>query len=273
MLIECQNCGAPLDVSPGRQLVECRYCGQKSRLQAARAIAQQTPRGWTPPPVWTPPPQFPQRSEPIRYHPPRRKTGSSIAILVAFALVVGGIVVYATQGSEGAGWNGRSKLICGTDDEIVIEDKKGSRKGTLIEAKKGCKLTIKSCRLKGNPVIEAGAGAEIVIEGSVLESSKKIAVEAAAAAHIRISAESTIKGQQAAIRAGQGAELTINDSRVESPGTAIEGGQGAKVRATKAAIHGGRHSFELESGGQLRLTDIKETGARKLGFGVKVDER
>ena len=55
MLIECHNCGAPLDVADGVASVRCHYCGQTSETGRFKTVALQTPQGWVPPPQWTPP--------------------------------------------------------------------------------------------------------------------------------------------------------------------------------------------------------------------------
>lgn len=55
MLIECQHCGAPLDVRPKDKLTKCKYCGTTSRVQSLKTVAQETPAGWRPPKQWTPP--------------------------------------------------------------------------------------------------------------------------------------------------------------------------------------------------------------------------
>jgi hypothetical protein len=55
MLIECNNCGAPLDVKGKEHIVKCAYCGTQTQLAAAKTVATATPAGWTPPAQWRPP--------------------------------------------------------------------------------------------------------------------------------------------------------------------------------------------------------------------------
>lgn len=53
MIIECRNCGAPLDVRPGMAVVECRYCGKTSQIAGTRTLNAVTPPDWQPPAQWT----------------------------------------------------------------------------------------------------------------------------------------------------------------------------------------------------------------------------
>lgn len=69
MLVECNNCGAPLDVAPRDQLVTCRYCDRTNRVRSLKTTAMRTPDDWRPPPTWRPPPDVPEPSErELRHH-------------------------------------------------------------------------------------------------------------------------------------------------------------------------------------------------------------
>ena len=62
MLVECNNCGAPLDVKPTEQRSKCRYCGATTLVQNTRTIAPTTPPQWQPPRQWVPPAHVPADS-------------------------------------------------------------------------------------------------------------------------------------------------------------------------------------------------------------------
>ena len=96
MIIECKECGAPLDVEQHATLARCHYCGRTQRVRSARTQYPVTPPNWNPPPQWTPPPHFPARSVPLRYDA-SKKVGTIIAIIVVATtvvplLIVGGVV-------------------------------------------------------------------------------------------------------------------------------------------------------------------------------------
>lgn len=105
MLVECKNCGAPLDVVPGVASAMCRYCGTQSMIAQSRTIAPHTPPGWQPPRVWMPPPQFPAPHVQLSY---KRASGCGLAfaLLMTFGIIafVGAIlaVVFVSLRSSGA---------------------------------------------------------------------------------------------------------------------------------------------------------------------------
>jgi len=67
VLIECANCGAPLDVPQGRRRTKCGYCGAPQQVGGSRTLAMERPPGWQPPRQWTPPAHFPERSVPLQF--------------------------------------------------------------------------------------------------------------------------------------------------------------------------------------------------------------
>ncbi|MBI4954621.1 MAG: hypothetical protein HY908_21530 [Myxococcales bacterium] len=55
MIVQCNVCGAPLDVAGKSGSVVCAYCRSKQRVRALTVQAPQTPQGWHPPPTWASP--------------------------------------------------------------------------------------------------------------------------------------------------------------------------------------------------------------------------
>lgn len=89
VLVECNYCGAPLDVREGVRLVKCRYCGSVSERQKQKTIAQQTPADFQPPPRWTPPAQMPADSnQELVYKKSGGGAGLAIAILIVAVIPV-----------------------------------------------------------------------------------------------------------------------------------------------------------------------------------------
>lgn len=84
MLVECKQCGAPLDVSATASIVQCSYCGAQNRVRSMRTLAEQAPAGWVPPAQWTPP----QARAPLPYRAPPKETSYHTLILVIVAVVV-----------------------------------------------------------------------------------------------------------------------------------------------------------------------------------------
>jgi LSD1 subclass zinc finger protein len=92
MLLECHNCGAPLDVADGASSARCNYCRQKTAVERSRTVALQTPAGWAPPAQWTPRADSALSQEPLAYRPDR-----AIRAVVRW-IVLSGFVTTAVGG-------------------------------------------------------------------------------------------------------------------------------------------------------------------------------
>lgn len=91
MLVECKNCGAPLDVNGVERFVRCSYCDKVNRVRTMRTMAVQTPPQWRPPPTWQPPPQFgPFR--PYHYHPVRPPIANRLPLIILGFVVMTSLV-------------------------------------------------------------------------------------------------------------------------------------------------------------------------------------
>jgi LSD1 subclass zinc finger protein len=99
MLVECKNCGAPLDVGSGARQVKCGYCRMASPVRSMRTLAAQAPADWRPPPVWTPPAQSAQPSVALYYSATTAQGGSGslglvVAGLAVMAVLVGAVAIF-----------------------------------------------------------------------------------------------------------------------------------------------------------------------------------
>src|SRR3982750_1174744 len=96
MLLECESCGAPLDVKEGVSVVRCAYCGRSAELSHYRKVAPVTPAEFVPPKEWTPPESAPQSGRPLRYRPHRsavRGVFTSLFMMTA----IGGFVAWQVR--------------------------------------------------------------------------------------------------------------------------------------------------------------------------------
>ena len=53
MIVQCQNCGAPLDVRDAAAFIDCTYCGKSNKVKKTRTLMAVTPQDWQPPAQWT----------------------------------------------------------------------------------------------------------------------------------------------------------------------------------------------------------------------------
>jgi hypothetical protein len=84
MLLECKNCGAPLDVAGTPDLVKCGYCGMSASLAHLRTLNVATPKDWQQPKEWRPPNHVPADSS----HTYRYRSGLSVPVVLALGVVL-----------------------------------------------------------------------------------------------------------------------------------------------------------------------------------------
>lgn len=87
MLIECNNCGAPLDVKTKERIVKCAYCGVQTQLAEARTVAAATPEGWKPPQQWQAPIGSRSGQQVFTYHKPLALVRGIITSIVLMVVI------------------------------------------------------------------------------------------------------------------------------------------------------------------------------------------
>lgn len=270
-----------------------------------RTIAQQRPPGWRQPPIWVPPAHFPAPSQPIqlqtRFNP--------LFLIAPFVLLLGtGVAVFVAAGASAIGpgqsravpapldrgsWDGKSTLMCGLDDHLVVENKTVTLDNqTVIQGSMNCTITIKNCTLKGATVVQAAANSRVTVVNSTLEGATAIkvgtnghvtlegstikatetALDGGMNAEVRIDKNSHVTSDETAIRLSQAAKLYIVKSSVEATETAIDTSQSCRVDARDSTIKGGETSLSLGQVSRLVLRNTKVEGKRKLSHLVRVDE-
>src|SRR5882724_9571846 len=95
MLLECESCGAPLDVAEGASVVRCHYCGRNAAVAQFRQVAPVTPQGFVPPAQWTPRQGTPDEGRPLKFRSRPRSRGALASLLMT--AVIGAIVWRVTS--------------------------------------------------------------------------------------------------------------------------------------------------------------------------------
>src|SRR5690242_5367083 len=96
MLVECHNCGAPLDVTQNASVVKCNYCGTSAKTTKQKTVALETPKDWKPPTEWKPP-DGSTLGEVLVYKPvvkAARAVITSIAVSGVAMAAIGGFIAY-----------------------------------------------------------------------------------------------------------------------------------------------------------------------------------
>lgn len=91
MLIECQNCGAPLDVAGSATRVRCAYCKKTSDVGQYKLVSSETPADFKQPQTWTPSTGSALPSVPLDFRP-AKMVGRFLAKL--YALTILGVLVF-----------------------------------------------------------------------------------------------------------------------------------------------------------------------------------
>jgi DNA-directed RNA polymerase subunit RPC12/RpoP len=280
MLLECDYCGAPLDLIDTTRIATCSYCGRKSLVAALKTIETRTPPGWRPPPVWTPPRHVPAPSLPMAYHRPRARVSPLLPLLgVMIALAVGGVVVFGVAGGaamvpmldQAVRWDGTSTFVCAPNETVVLEGKTAKLDGAVIEAQSNCRLTLRKCRFAGAYAVRAGSNVEIVIEQSTLEGSV-VAVETGTNTTLRVRAASRLSGREAGVRTSHNAQIELLESTLVSDGTALASGSNAKLDFRSSELRGAL-ALDLQANASGTITATTVTGERKLGSNARIEER
>lgn len=258
MLVECSNCGAPLDAKSTATVAKCSYCGQKNRHVQARTIAAQTPTNWRPPPRWTPPAHVPATSQKeLRYHK-RSGAGCMVLLPVAIGLLAPAIGIFASSGGgawlKTATWDEKSTLECGINGELELEDIKATVKnGPVIDLATNCKLRLKNSKLKGKAGIRAGMNAKIWLENVTIET-RDAAIEASTNLELHAGPKCKLSSKDVALRVGTNAELHLSGTKVHGEQAAVEGKSNLELTATDASkLSGTSYAITTSTSAKIEL--------------------
>ncbi len=293
MLIECQNCGAPLDVRPRDKIVSCRYCKRQNRVNQTRTIAQQTPQGWQPPQRWVPPQHFPAPSVEIQFDSSGVASGARTGCIVGLAMMIvliGAAVamfVIMADGSSSsggglsglsgltgaAGWDGKSTLQCGTNESLTIENKVANvPNGPVVQADTNCKLTIINSKLSGQTGIAGDMNLTVTMRQSSI-SATQTGISTRMNSKIFVRDNSTVSGKEFGIKGDVSTQVEIRASHVSSNEVGISGGPTLNVMGRDCTIKGGSSAIRGGMAAKIDLTKCTVTGSKDVGLGSTVNER
>ena len=271
MLLECSNCGAPLDVQGGARRTKCNYCGQTTQVGKLERVADETPQGWEPPKQWSPPAHMPMAGQSLVYKPVRA-IGRAISLSIRLGVfAIAGTVAWRvitivnqttnrlSSGAESAELQGVvSRAIGAMTDKINAGDKAGGTAdgtvtcgvsdtltltgrtlrsegaaGVPVTASGNCRLKLVDCRLSGATALVARGNAHVTVEGGSMTGAG-VAVALSGNAALDVSGGTLITGGPALAAAGN-SKATLRDSSING---AVETLENASVDATGAKLLG-----------------------------------
>jgi len=269
MLLECRNCGAPLDVSGTARKARCNYCGQATEVRSARTVAQETPPDWKPPPSWRPPAdrQLPDISLP--YRAAGRAIVKLVSMIGTLILISGGVGVWwfvesvsrsvnptdmqrvMTQAANAinaaasaAGAAGRAPpgagdgalVVCSGNDVVSLTGKTlALPSGVPVSARDHCRLTLVACTVSGATAVEASGNARVTVQGGSVTG---------VGPGVSLADNAVLESSRASI-SGEGAITAANNARARLVASTVTGGRvavdasgNASVDARSSSIHG-----------------------------------
>lgn len=267
MILECNNCGAPLDVKDGSRRAKCNYCGQTSYAEKLGKVSEQTPPGWVPPQQWTPPAHSQLAGRSLVYKPVRLigrliSLGITFGILATFGSValhvtravnqatnahsaelqgainqaIGAMTQKINEAAQANGTSGDGPVTCGGIDKVTVTGKTLRVEGTSgapVTAAGNCRVTLVACKLSGPNAVIARDNAHVSVEGGSL-TGVKAAVALSGNAALDVSGGTMLTGAPAVTTAGN-SRATLRDASVNG---AVDTHDNASVDAVGAKLLG-----------------------------------
>jgi len=286
MLLECDNCGAPLDVSDNAKRARCNYCGKATPAEKFHKVAEHTPEGWAPPEKWTPPAQSQLAGQSLAFKP-IRVIGRMVWLAISFGTlaIAGGVawrvlaaVNHATNalatGAQSAELQGAINNALGamTQQINAAAQAAGEGKdvgGNLADGPVTCSgvdsitITGKTLQLEGTNVpVTATGNCRVKIVGSRLGGGNAII----ARDNARVSVEGgALTGANAAVTLSGNAALDVSGGTMLSGGPAIAASGHAKATLRNATVNGAvdtRENASVDAVGAKLLGSV--TGTRRV---------
>jgi len=218
MIVECENCGAPLHVEVSDRMVACRYCQYANKVAGTRTLMAQTPCNWQPPPTWTP-----VQAQVARDAAKTVKSAVGIALLApvilsAIGMLVAGGVVFAVASNSSSGssgfpslgpsWDGSAPFTCGGNDSVTLENVVASLPAQVaITVRDNCELTIINSTIVAGVGIEAGGNRDVALSGTTIQASE-VGVRLDGNKHLVV-AGGVVRSSGTAVEAGGNVPVTV----------------------------------------------------------------
>ena len=274
MLLECESCGAPLDIKEGVSVVRCHYCGRSAELSRYREVAKVTPAEFVPPKEWTPPSTSPASGRPLRYRPRRSALGGVFTSLFMMT-AIGGFVAWQvgnagqrtvspsdpnqTKTMIGNALNvvsaavdlAKAKhaenlqritgdalpIVCRGNDDVTLMGKTiSSETSVAIVVSGNCTMKLVGCAVSGMPAIAVSGNGHVTVEGGSL-AGKGPAVVLSGNSELDASGGTQLTGDNT-ITASASTRARIRESEVTGTRVAIQATGSATVDTSGSVVHG-----------------------------------
>lgn len=232
MIIQCQNCGAPLDVRDSVPFVDCTYCGRSNKVASTRTLNAITPPNWQPPAQWTEADR--ERAATVAMAGvgvAAATTGLTGCIVVGIAVAIVGTLGAAVAGfllwgasreapsassvAPVAAWNGATPFRCSGGDEVVLTGVTANLPNDVaITVSGNCELTLVDSSITARVGLEGDSNGVIRLRNSVL------------------------RGSEAGARLSMNQDLELEGGEISSAGVGIEASGNSEVTLLRGRVEG-----------------------------------
>jgi hypothetical protein len=259
MLVECTHCAAPLDVTMGKTVYKCNYCGRKNVQQQMRVVAQVTPSTWQPPKQWVPPAHVAMHGQQLKYS---RTLGCITILPILVGVFVPMIAVFFGSGGgsmlQVLMWDEASTITCPPNGDLTLEDVDAKVKsGAVIEMQANCTLTLINSTIEGPIGIKGGGNSVINVESSTI-TAEDAAIKGGGNTKLKVTGKSVLESEVIGIDAGANAKIELDAATVSGGETGIEGSGNMKVSMrSDSTVEGKEVAIRLGSNGDVDIRDSK----------------
>lgn len=235
MLVECDNCGAPLHVEPGAIFVTCRYCSHSNKVAGTRTLMAMTPSDWQPPVQWDV-----QHRRAIQGATAGAVAATGIAgcvpavfgvvgVLVAIGGVVFAVLMNAPSSSgfsvpaiSAPVWDGTTPFVCSGNDDLRVEGVTANLPGQVaVSVRQNCRLELVDCRITARVGVEAEGNRSVRLTRCTIQASETGALVSQNKA-LELS-DTTVIAAEAAVEATGNGRIILHGGQLEgSPAVRTE---------------------------------------------------
>jgi DNA-directed RNA polymerase subunit RPC12/RpoP len=259
MLLECQNCGAPLDVASKASTVKCNYCGQSARTERYKTVAFNTPPDFSPPREWTPKAESALPQEVLLFRPAVNAARAVIRALAfsGFMTVVIGVfiawrVTSSVQEATGASIGALGQNAVNGAFAMAGKAAGAATEAALQAAKQGSAGDTVPLLCSGNQTL--------TLQRKTLVLSSGVPIVATGNCTLRL-VGCTVNGATALI-VKNNASVTVEGGSLTGKGPAVIVSENGKFEATGGALLTGESTVSASGNGEAVLRGASVVGRR-----------
>jgi LSD1 subclass zinc finger protein len=262
MLLECHNCGAPLDVEQGAAKARCHYCGTRATVARLKTMSMETPKGWAPPSEWKPPPESSMAEETLLYRPARAAASVArwIGFSTLFTLGLGGFIAWrVTSAVENAtGASSLSMLTQPGQLEKVVGQAVSAVNQAAGAATKAAREAEENAGLGDVVPVVCAGNRHATITGKTLSLASGSPVIASGNCKLRLVA-CTVSGATGIV-VRNNAEVVVEGGSVAGTGPAAVISDNGSIEVTSNARLSGEATLTVSGNGTVTVRDSAVSG-------------